>query len=219
MAIKRGQACLLVPTPDGLQYFFGHRVSRRHSPMALRMALLSYQRRALCDEEDISESFWATSQPENMAEARGLRDAGNWSEARALAMASMANQEPSPEWINFLGQIDLLEGNAAQAKQVLIAATQRWPAFASSHNNLAAIYWSEGKAAQCLEHLIKALEAEPDNRDIVINSVRILVAMGKKEDAQSLCATYLKANPADAEEVLACLNGGRLDRTANRLAV
>jgi Flp pilus assembly protein TadD len=114
----------------------------------------------------------------------------------------------APEWGNFLGHLAYLEGDTGLAKRTLRSVTERWPEYSKAHNNLAAILWAEGEQAPSLEHMARALELDPAQRDIVMNGTRILMAMGMRSEAKTLTDAYLKGNPADAGALSGILADG-----------
>jgi Flp pilus assembly protein TadD len=87
---------------------------------------------------------------------------------------------------------------------------RRWPRFGKAHNNLAALCWADGEKAQALEHMAAALELEPDQRDIVLNGTRILVAMGMEDEARALGDAYLLARPGDRGLIESALGAPRV---------
>ncbi len=211
-AIASGTMALAIEGPDGLEYRCGGIVSKRHSPMARRLARLGSQRKmggsaALTAGERLPVTVSEGQDAWN--EAQRHRNCGNLGQARAIAEKAIQAGGETPEWANFLGHLAHLEGDPAKAKRALLEVARRWPQYGKAHNNLAALCWSEGDKAQALEHMASALELEPDQRDIVLNGARILMAMEMEDEARALGDAFLRSHPGDAELIESALASGR----------
>jgi FkbM family methyltransferase len=90
-------------------------------------------------------------------------------------------------------------GDNAGARHCFERALRQVPGHAVALNNLAVLCWESGDAGQALLHLAQALEADPDNREVVFNSVQMLDATGHTTDAAALCRSYLDDHPRDEE--------------------
>lgn len=89
---------------------------------------------------------------------------------------------------------DLVGAAAAFAQAIALH-----PRCVAAHNNLAVLAWQQGDAEQALECLVTAREMEPDNRDVVLNGVKMLAALASKADALRLCRDYLDTHAEDEE--------------------
>jgi tetratricopeptide (TPR) repeat protein len=216
-AIAEGRMALAIDGTEGLEYRCGAIVSRRHSPMARRLARLGSQKSigpaGIAPRAETGS--WTALVPalpgqETWDEAVHHREAGRLGQARDIAEKAIRAGGETPEWANFLGHLAHLEGDAAKAKLALLEVARRWPRFGKAHNNLAALCWADGEKAQALEHMAAALELEPDQRDIVLNGTRILVAMGMEDEARALGDAYLLARPGDRGLIESALGAARV---------
>ncbi len=79
--------------------------------------------------------------------------------------------------------------------------------YATAYNNLGVLYWHEGNVEKASEFLVKALNIDPDSRDVIINCGRILTSSNNNDDAKKLYSSFLEKNPHDEEisQLLAAL--------------
>ncbi len=73
------------------------------------------------------------------------------------------------------------------------------PNFALAHNDLAYIYWRKKEIQKALHHLTKAMELDPDNRNIIWNCGQIMLGLGYVEDAYNVYKNYLNKHPEEIE--------------------
>jgi len=108
----------------------------------------------------------------------------------------------SPFLLDRQAELQILLGNRMRAKALLLEIINKWPNHTSAYNNLALLNWKEGDIKKALQYFTKALKNAPD-RNTVLNCGKLLVSLGKPEEAKSLYSSYMKKYPDDKE--ISCL--------------
>ena len=69
----------------------------------------------------------------------------------------------------------------------------------TAHNNLGVLCWHRGETTKALEHFMRAMETDANDRSTVMNCAEALKKLGRDEDAKVICKGYLERNPDDEE--------------------
>jgi len=101
------------------------------------------------------------------------------------------------EELNINGERLFGEGRLYEAKQMFLEACELDSRNVDTCNNLVVLYWQMKDQERALHYLSRALKVDPYYRDTIVNAGQILVALGKTEDARSLCNGYLTKQPGD----------------------
>jgi glycosyltransferase involved in cell wall biosynthesis len=105
-------------------------------------------------------------------------------------------------------------GDMGSAEKLFHEAHEADPNNVEVLNNLGVLYWETGEPEKSIAYMVQALEIDPDNRDSVINSAKMLMASGCREESHALCESYLKNFPGD-EEIAELLASETVDSTSN----
>jgi tetratricopeptide (TPR) repeat protein len=105
--------------------------------------------------------------------------------------------DPS-EWVA-TGEESFRRGAYGESVQFFEKATIDRPFDATIQNNLSVALWHVGDIERSLQHLTRALELEPHNRDVVLNCTQVFRKLGRDAYAQEVLESYLAGNPWDDE--------------------
>ena len=75
------------------------------------------------------------------------------------------------------------------------------PFNARAYSGLSRAYWEQGRTEDALNSLTRALELEPDDREIILQCSRIFGKLGKKDFADEVLESYMARNPQDVESL------------------
>jgi len=103
------------------------------------------------------------------------------------------------EWQNLRGEYLFIKGHFDESLKAFMRAIELDPGLASAHNNLGVFYFQQGDLTRARSHLGKAVEFDPDDRNIVLNWIKILIELGNIKDANEIYSDYLKRNSFDEE--------------------
>ncbi len=156
------------------------------------------------DEDVLHVDVWKGWPDERLKEsAKGLLE--NPTEENLTRFLSMAQaylmkdiSEEDPEYLYSQGEKLYREGKTEEAISVFEKVIRLNPKHALAYNNLGAIYWQKGEKKKALECMIKAMEIDPENPDIIWNSGQILIGLGLVSDAREIYEFYLKRH-SDSE--------------------
>lgn len=101
------------------------------------------------------------------------------------------------EFLNQQGEEQFKCGRTDRARVCFEMAVEADPELASAHSNLGVIFWQEGDLDRALESLYRALDLNPDDPDIILNSAKVLAAAGETRTAADLFKVYLQRFPQD----------------------
>lgn len=90
-------------------------------------------------------------------------------------------------------------GKIEEALKIFLQGFKASPGHAGLANNLAAAYWHLGKANESAIYFSIANSINPNDRAVVLNLFQVLVQLGLKEAAKSVCFGYLSRHAEDAE--------------------
>lgn len=90
-------------------------------------------------------------------------------------------------------------GEYRVAEQHLLRVIQADPFHARAHGRLGGLYWRTQRTEDALNSLTRALELDPEDREIVLNCAEVMRSYGRVEDVQLVLSTYLGKNPDDGE--------------------
>jgi len=107
-----------------------------------------------------------------------------------------AKEEPMREWFD-KGERALSKNRPADAVECFDKILREDPFDARAHTGLSRAYWEQGRTEDALNSLTRALELEPDDREIILQSVRVFGALGKQDFAEDVLRSYLERNPGD----------------------
>jgi tetratricopeptide (TPR) repeat protein len=113
-----------------------------------------------------------------------------------------SRQPKYTESLNAHGEKLYLNGKYNDAFSVFTQALKLDPSSPCIHNNLGVMYWQIGKTKQAIEHFKKALLADPEYRQTIINYGNILSVLQRIDEAQQLYCDYLDNNNHDQEILL-----------------
>ncbi len=115
-----------------------------------------------------------------------------------------AKEEPMREWFE-KGENALSKNRPADAVECFDKVLREDPFNARAHTGLSRAYWEQGRTEDALNSLTRALELEPDDREITLQCARVFGALGKQDFADEVLKSYLERNPGDAG-ILSALN-------------
>jgi len=103
--------------------------------------------------------------------------------------------------VDYYHQAEALYDNGQETEAIKLfkKTLELNPNFALAHNDLAYIYWRKKEIQKALHHLTKAMELDPDNRDIIWNFGQIMLGLGYAKDAYKVYKSYLKRHPGEKE--------------------
>ena len=111
--------------------------------------------------------------------------------------------QPSPASeslrLNQAGEDAYQQGNIDEAFRLFTEAVSIDQGCIVAHNNLGVLFWERRDAENALNHLLKALELDKNNRETVINISTVLAKLNERESALSICEQYLQSHPGDNE--------------------
>ena len=120
----------------------------------------------------------------------------NWIAAAARPLSLMKNEIKSRSLI-IQGEDIFNRGNIRDALALFLEAAEKDPSSAPAFNNTGVAYYKMGEFTKALRYFARALRIDMNNRETVINCIKLLTVLGKSEDATNLYVSYLKNNPAD----------------------
>lgn len=86
-----------------------------------------------------------------------------------------------------------------RAEELLKTGLRDDPFNAKLHGGLGRVSWRQGRMEDALNHLLRALELDPDDREAVMACVEVMRAFGKADDAVLVTQSYLKRYPDDQD--------------------
>lgn len=200
---------------DGEMAFLEGRTIRAHySPMGCRLALLGCdfswgvtvplpgEAMRLAGESALFAVAENRVADVDLSEVNRLKQEGRVGDALAAA-ARLAERGPvTPELLNLQGHLECMRGDTGAGKALFQRVVRDWPDFGKAHNNLSVLYWAEGDSSSALKHVTDGWAADPYNREIAANAIRINRSLGNRADAERIRAKYLKEKPQDADFIL-----------------
>ncbi len=135
-----------------------------------------------------------------------LRHEQRFDEAEAVLVevGSLADSEVSMRInraidINREGERLFNAGDRVGAAATFAQAIELHPHCVAAQNNLAVLSLQVGDTARAIAHISAALEIDANNREVVFNATKILVAIGAVADALAISKAHLAAHPDDPE--------------------
>ena len=107
--------------------------------------------------------------------------------------------EPLAQETNRKGEDLFSKGDINGASDAFARALEIDSRFALAHNNLGMLSLETGDMAEALDHLAKAFELDPDDRNTVMNCAEIFKCLNRHEDAGKIYLSYLENHPNDME--------------------
>ncbi|MCE5336665.1 MAG: tetratricopeptide repeat protein [Desulfobacteraceae bacterium] len=104
--------------------------------------------------------------------------------------------DPS-EFLTDQGERQFEKGRPDRARICFEIAIEKDPSNSKAHSNLGVIAWQEGDLPAALEHFRKAIDLNPEDPDILLNSAKALKAAGEAATSAALFRVYLEKNPED----------------------
>ena len=101
------------------------------------------------------------------------------------------------DFLNDQGEAQFENGRVDRARACFEMAIEADPDHAGAHCNLGVVFWQEGNLEKALEHLYRALELNPEDPDVLVNSARALAVAGENEASTQLYKAYLQRYPQD----------------------
>lgn len=97
------------------------------------------------------------------------------------------------------GKATLQEGLLEEAETWLEEARQKDPFHAGVHNALSIVYRRKNMREAELSCLVRALELDPNDQEIILNCSKTFSELGRTEDAIEIMGAFLERNPWDGE--------------------
>ncbi len=122
--------------------------------------------------------------------------------ARLDELSMKTPREGSPEAAEFFnrqGEIRYERGNVSHARACFEMAIEEDPRFGQAYNNLGVIDLVSGKTIEALKNFHKALDLDPEDEQVLINSARGLVLAAQVDAAIDVYREYLRRVPADVK--------------------
>jgi tetratricopeptide (TPR) repeat protein len=91
------------------------------------------------------------------------------------------------------------KGQYDDAEELLLRVIQNDPFNARAHGRLGWLYWRTQRIEDALNSLTRALELNPEEREIVLNCAEVMRSYGRLEDARLVLNSYLGKNQDDGE--------------------
>jgi radical SAM superfamily enzyme YgiQ (UPF0313 family)/tetratricopeptide (TPR) repeat protein len=107
--------------------------------------------------------------------------------------------EPSSLWLNFRGEHLFRNGSPEEAIETFTKAVSADPGLAVALSNIGVCYWSSGEVEKTKKYFLRALKIDQNDRDTVLNSIKVNVALSDVEGARKIYENYLKNNVEDEE--------------------
>ncbi|MFA4909459.1 MAG: tetratricopeptide repeat protein [Desulfobacteria bacterium] len=104
-----------------------------------------------------------------------------------------------PKALNHRGETLYQNGDISGALNAFAKAIETNPGFAVAYNNLGVLQWNVGEFDEAIRYFKKSLELEPDDRDTILNCIKIMIGFNKVSNAEEIYSNYLKRNPDDEE--------------------
>lgn len=146
-------------------------------------------------EKDPAEILGQTGAPS--PESPGAR--GKKMEVRRPETAcNPAKEESMQEWFE-QGENALSKNRPADAVACFDKVLREDPFNARAYTGLSRAYWEQGRTEDALNSLTRALELEPNDREIILQCARLFGALGKKDFVDEVLKSYLERNPNDVE--------------------
>jgi MoaA/NifB/PqqE/SkfB family radical SAM enzyme/tetratricopeptide (TPR) repeat protein/SAM-dependent methyltransferase len=101
--------------------------------------------------------------------------------------------------MNALGEQMFSVGNVEKALNLFNNIIRIDSEYVMAHNNLGVLYWQLGEKSKSIEHLRKALNIDPSNRDVTVNCAEILKSNQDNKLARKVYQAYLQRFPDDEE--------------------
>ncbi len=119
-----------------------------------------------------------------LKDAQKQLEAGN--AATAFSQLRQAAQDPAiePYALSILGSEHLKQGEMSAAYEELSAAVRLLPGLAANHANLAIVLRVRGEHEHALKEAQKALQLEPGKPSVRLITAKILLKLGRKEEAK-----------------------------------
>lgn len=98
-----------------------------------------------------------------------------------------------------IGEEEFERQNFDRARVCFQLACEKDPSNARAHNNLGVLAWHEGDLDSALASFDQALDLDPLDGDVLLNSARALAAAGHGETASQMLEIYLTAHPDEKD--------------------
>lgn len=119
--------------------------------------------------------------------------------ANGLSSAPARSSTAEVMRLNEAGEQLFGEGKVEAAMDRFVRAHAIDAHNADTLNNMAVVCWHQGHEADALVYLAGGLQADPGNRALVINAVRILQASNRFVEGLGVCRAYLRNEGQDDE--------------------
>ncbi len=90
-------------------------------------------------------------------------------------------------------------GRWSEAEALLRKAAEEFPYDSTVLAQLGTVLWKSGKRQEALETLEKALMLDPDDFQVIEATIKVFVAVDRRQDAEAIFAAYMDRNPWDSE--------------------
>ncbi len=128
-----------------------------------------------------------------------LHQQGDHSGALEQVERALELDERDVRCLNHRGEVLAALGEIERAVQSFKAALVRAPSEPASYNNLAVLHYQAGDLAGAIDYLVRGMEVAPHDCGLAVNSARILMHNGQREEARVVLENHLRNRPGDAE--------------------
>jgi tetratricopeptide (TPR) repeat protein len=144
--------------------------------------------------------------------------AGNVEKAREFHEQAIAAAPADADALLAYGHFHDRQGRLDQATRLYLDAIHADPQHAAAHNDLGLCYARQGQLPQALELVRRASQLRPDRPIYRNNVAKVLVEMGRSQEAVNELASVL--SPAEAQYNVGCFlaQAGRQEEAANHFA-
>jgi tetratricopeptide (TPR) repeat protein len=170
------RAVSLAPQDAEAHYYLGRVLFMRDNPAA---AMTAFQKATELDESSVKARNHLGQAYEALVQYPAAR------EAYLKAIELEKRQSTKSEWPYFnLGALCLREGRAAEAEGYLRQALERRPGWSEANAKLGMALLALDKLTEALACLERAIEIDPKNADARYQYARLLVKLGKPDEAE-----------------------------------
>jgi len=97
------------------------------------------------------------------------------------------------------GEEQFHQGHYQEAEEIFRGVIADHARNTEARNDLACLLWQTGSIEDALKELRKAMEIDPDDRDVIWNFGQILMELGFLKDALEVYEGFVKRHPGDSE--------------------
>lgn len=159
------------------------------------------------DAQALCEGYLARN-PEDDGMRDVLRDLNELLGCDGQSSVTDSAHGQDPRALNEQGEQAYAQGDITRAEAFFDQAYALDPNNVDVCNNLAVVHWQAMNPDKAVIYLLRALEIDSCNKDVVINGGEMLAALGKQPEAEALCSAFLAQYPDDVDvaQLMSSLN-------------